>query len=648
VADFGLARAVDRTDASRSGEVVGTLRYMAPEQLHGAADARSDIYALGSTLYELLTLRPALDDEARRRSLRGGEAPPEPVRPRKIDPSIPRDLETIVLKCLAPEPSGRYQTAAALAADLRRFVEDRPIHARRASPAERAWRWCRRNPALAVTSALAAMLLVAVAAAVLAGSIQTRRAYAQTRRALSRAEETSQLALDVLDGIYLQLSPDRVGVSSDSDPGGGACACVGLRSGEGSVLGAQPAAMHVQASPETAALLAGLLTFYDRLAEQAGDDSQVMLQSAVAGRRVGDIRQRLGQIDQAEREYAKAVEKLTALRAEPDAYAETCTELARCHNEIGNVRSARLQHRGAYEAHREALSVLRTNIGTGALPDAYRYELARTLYFLSNEDAGRPEAGRARHRKSAIRILEELTRENPDAPDYRFLLALCYRPSALPPDPARAAESARDRERAIRILEELAAEHPEVADYRYELIATYAWIHVSLFPWQGRSVFGLEAEPSLRKALAESQWLVDHNPTTALYAQSRALILAKLGSLCWRTGRLAEAEDLFGEALRTQESVVARFPELPSHHRVLLEFLRLRLGQVCRDRSVHARDPEALDRSRSLLRTCVENLTELAGRPDLSDDRLARSSLPVAREALGRAVAGLDGSDEGG
>ncbi len=133
VADFGLARAVDHSDASRTGEVVGTPRYMAPEQLQGTADSRSDIFALGATLYELLTGRPALDTTRCVPAHDGRAVAGEPLLPRKINRTIPRDLETVIMTCLAAEPSKRYQTAAALEEDLRRFLDGRPIRARRAS-----------------------------------------------------------------------------------------------------------------------------------------------------------------------------------------------------------------------------------------------------------------------------------------------------------------------------------------------------------------------------------------------------------------------------------------------------------------------------------------------------------------------------------
>src|SRR5207248_10695662 len=114
-----------------------------PERFDGHGDTRSDLYSLGATLYELLALQPAFEDTNRARLVERVQRE-EPVRPRKLDPKIPRDLETIVLKAMAKEPARRYQTAGELAEDLRRFLADRPVKARRSSAVERAWRWCRR------------------------------------------------------------------------------------------------------------------------------------------------------------------------------------------------------------------------------------------------------------------------------------------------------------------------------------------------------------------------------------------------------------------------------------------------------------------------------------------------------------------------
>jgi WD40 repeat protein/tetratricopeptide (TPR) repeat protein len=158
VTDFGLAKAADSDDLTHTGDIVGTLRYMPPERFGGHGDARSDVYALGLTLYELLTLRPAFD-EANRARLIEQVLHAEPPRPRKLNPAVPRDLETVVLKATSRDPAHRYPTAAEMAEDLKRFVEDKPIRARRVSEAERLWRWCRRNPTMA---ALALALVLAL------------------------------------------------------------------------------------------------------------------------------------------------------------------------------------------------------------------------------------------------------------------------------------------------------------------------------------------------------------------------------------------------------------------------------------------------------------------------------------------------------
>jgi len=658
VADFGLARAVDHADASRSGDCVGTLRYMAPEQWQGGADCRSDVYGLGLTLYELLTLRPAFGDSDPRRRLPGEPTAAEPVPPVKIDPAIPRDLETIVLTCLAAEPSQRYQTAAALAADLRRLLDDRPISARRVRAVERAWRWCRRNRALAAVSAAAAVLLVAAAATAITAHVHTTRAHAGATAALARAEATSQLALDVLDDVYLQLSPDRVRLAFNADPANGACSSIGLSAGTGSPRGTPGRTWQVQASRETAALLNDLLVFYDRLAEQGGDDWQVRLESAIACRRLGDIRQRLGQLDHAERDYARAAEKLAALAAGADSARTTLlhTELARTHNEIGNVRSARFEHGSAYESHCEALGLLQSLGPSETLPEPYRFELARTLYFLGSKQLG-AAASRYEHgpleeatgpgppshksnecRRQAVSILEALAAKNPEMPDCRFLLALCCRPSAFGPDPDWTSSGAEGRRQAIAILEELRSQHPDVVDYRYELAASYAWVHVGLFPWQRPSTVPATAEESLLKALAESQWLADHNPAVPDYARSQTLILAKLGTVCWRAGRLAEAEDFFRRALATQAALVTAAPDLPSHHRVLLEFIRLRLAQVALAGGSLRQGACVLGECSGLLDACITNLTELTGTPELADDRLAWHSLSLAYSSMGKVL----------
>ncbi len=164
VTDFGLAQVQGKPGLTLTGDVLGTLRYMSPEQALGrrvVIDGRTDIYSLGVTLYELLTLRPAVDGRDRQEILRQ-IAEEEPAPPRRLNPAVPRDLETILLKAMAKEPSGRYATAKELADDLRRFLEHKPIKARRPSLLDRMAKLSRRHQPEVWSAAVCLLLLGAV------------------------------------------------------------------------------------------------------------------------------------------------------------------------------------------------------------------------------------------------------------------------------------------------------------------------------------------------------------------------------------------------------------------------------------------------------------------------------------------------------
>ena len=179
----------------------GTPSYMAPEQATASrADvgAAADIHALGAILYELLTGRPPFQGASTLETLdqvRGQK----PVPPRRLNPKIPRDLETIALKCLEKNPSRRYASAEALADDLNRFLEGRPIKARPVSPIEHAWRWCRRQPVIA---ALAATLLLTLIGSFLGLLALLRRSEAQRARSEANYQVASR-SLDELVSIFI-------------------------------------------------------------------------------------------------------------------------------------------------------------------------------------------------------------------------------------------------------------------------------------------------------------------------------------------------------------------------------------------------------------------------------------------------------------
>jgi WD40 repeat protein len=189
VTDFGLAKLEGSEGPTQTGDILGTLRYMAPERFEGWSDRRGDIYGLGMTLYEMLTLRPAFDAATRARLIDQVIHDPPPA-PRKHDVRVPRDLETIVMKAIAKEPGERYATAAALSADLENFLTDRPIVARRSSPAERSWRWCRRNRAAAALLGVSGMAVLTLVGLGVALSYQSRLrvAYADVNQQRQIAE----------------------------------------------------------------------------------------------------------------------------------------------------------------------------------------------------------------------------------------------------------------------------------------------------------------------------------------------------------------------------------------------------------------------------------------------------------------------------
>ncbi|HEX4147494.1 MAG TPA: protein kinase, partial [Pirellulales bacterium] len=310
------------------GDLVGTLQYMAPESLHGQSGPQSDIYSLGLTLWELITREPPFPDATPARLLKQ-ISEQGPVRPRLRDPSIPRDLETIVLKAIAAEPRDRYPTAGALADDLTRWIEDRPIMSRRISSLERCWRWSRRNRALASSAAAALVCLVlatvigwwafAVTSRALKGA-EDRRIEAEV--ATRHAEDNMQLSLQALEEIFAAIAPPedelrdgprRPPLQEPQFPlldqllgfGDGPAPPRGPHHGDGpeprheGEPGGGPGPRHhgdeADAEQRRGKLLHAVLGFYERFAQQNATDSKLQSEAAKAQRRVGQIHARMGE-----------------------------------------------------------------------------------------------------------------------------------------------------------------------------------------------------------------------------------------------------------------------------------------------------------------------------------------------------------------
>jgi serine/threonine protein kinase len=635
ITDFGLAKAMEQENVTQSGAMVGTLRYMAPEQFSGRVDARSDIYSLGLSLYELLTLRPAFDDDSRS-SLIARITHDQPPRPRKLNPAIPADLETIVLKTIAREPRDRYATAGELARDIESFLEDRPIQARRTSAAERLWRWARRNRALAGLAACTLALLAAVAVVATWGYVRVSQANTQEKVQRKKAEETSALALEALDAIFRQFTPDRPAPASAS-----------LRVSDAE----DPVTVPVQPvlSKEAAAMLEHMLDFYDRLADQGGDDAALRRKVAEANRRVGDIRQRLGHYEKSKAAYLRAIDLYTRLARSSGKKMDLRGEIAGVQNELGNVYYAMNEAEAGRKSHLDAMAALRAAPAESSASPGYQYELARTYYFLGKRVAAppgppppgpdgprQPPAGppgfvfdpRGPHRVpqapfplapgeenqqqlgGALALWQRLVEEDsswpsggPGGPRQRQ--------TKPPRPPSPALPSGRDeggdyRRKAVELLEQLVAGHPTVPGYRHLLARCY---RETLSLPSGRSAgSGLD---NLSKATQILENLVKEYPEVADYRYDLSETYAMLGD------RLPHEPDaprnhtpqrppaMLEKALALSEQLVAEHPNIPEYA-VSSVNIRLRLNGSLRES-----DPS---RAEANLRKALEVQSMLASR----------------------------------
>lgn len=375
--DFGLARLAEENELTQTGDLLGTLRYMSPEQVVGEFDNRSDVYSLGLTLYELLTFRPAHDASIRSRILDQIKET-APKAPRSINPAIPADLETIVLKATAHDPAARYQSAGELAEDLQRFIDGFAIKARRASRLELLWRWSRRNPALATTTALTLVLLATVAGVSTWGFVTTQEAYRELDSAYdeldaaqARAEGNLTDAMAAFEEIVDKLSARGVPQSLDLSDG---------EESDDEIAPVQTVAV-TQADAE---LLQQLLEFYTKFSKRNGGSVEVAASTARVQRRIGDISQRLGRFDEAVTAYSSARAILKELQQASPTNTNHTLELARIWNEIGITESRRGQIRNAMQSHVAAIQELKRLPETASETKDVRFLLAQTYNWIGS------------------------------------------------------------------------------------------------------------------------------------------------------------------------------------------------------------------------------------------------------------------------
>src|SRR5262249_12191713 len=210
ISDFGLAKQLESDSSkTRTGTIMGTPSYMAPEQGRGEKQVNhlADVYALGSMLYEMICGRPPFMAPTALQTLMR-LLKEEPVPPSRLQPGVSPDLETICMKCLQKDPHRRYESAGELAEDLRRFQAQEPIRARPVSGLERAWRWCKRNPKIALLSGMVAVLVVAVGASLTVMGLRMARDRAAVAETRKQAEQRLEQATDAVSTGNLTRAQD--------------------------------------------------------------------------------------------------------------------------------------------------------------------------------------------------------------------------------------------------------------------------------------------------------------------------------------------------------------------------------------------------------------------------------------------------------
>jgi tetratricopeptide (TPR) repeat protein/serine/threonine protein kinase len=331
VTDFGLAKvagpgAAAGDNITHTGDILGTLRYMPPEAFEGKSDARSDVYSLGLTLYELLALRPAFDETDRNKLIKQVTTG-EPAALDKVSREAPRDLVTIVHKAIDREPSRRYATAEDFASDLQRFLDDEPILARRQTHLERYVRWARHNPGIAVLGGVltAVLVLVTLGSLLVAGRMSTlaekeTQAAADERTARQEAENAKNR--EARQRTQAELAKREADESRQRAEGA-------LQKAEENFARARAAVNdYLTAVSEDERLkapgLQGLriqllqsaLQFYQQFLKERGNDPTLRRELAGVYYKVGEIYRDLGQRAASNQSYARARRLYESLAAE--------------------------------------------------------------------------------------------------------------------------------------------------------------------------------------------------------------------------------------------------------------------------------------------------------------------------------------------
>jgi tetratricopeptide (TPR) repeat protein len=545
---------------------------MSPEQANGSGlvDARADIYSLGVTLYELLTLAYAHPGDDRAALLRQ-IANEEPIAPRKINPAVPIDLETIVLGAMAKGRDERYASAQALADDLERFLDGKPTLARRPTLVDRAGKWARRHRPLVAVAAcsLALVSIVSVAGMVLLAREQsrTRAALADSQRSAAEAKESLDEARRVVDQFGMRVS-DR--------------------------LGEIPGAEALRRD-----LLLDTLTYYRQLTMRAGDDPQLQHETALAHFKSGVIAGKLGAVDDAIKEYETAKKSLAKLVAADPTRTEPRGQLAVAHNNLALLLAARGDADRARQEYDAAIALQQKLVQDGAGDASFADQLAESQANLGvfldqqGDTSGAEQALRSavnvlgplaespsappklarnfaiacnnlsfvlrkrdletadRISQQAVEILERLANEPKAGGEYQDDLALCYNNrAALKSQNEKWNEAIDWHVRAIKLQEQMARKSPAVVRHRSDLAISLNNLGVAYC----RAGMPPEADVAFGRARELFATLADDYPDQLAYRSSLAALLNNQALALAGIGRHAEALRTYPAAIEAQQS----------------------------------------------------------------------------------------------
>jgi serine/threonine-protein kinase len=549
IADFGLAKRLEATsDLTQTGHLLGTPSYVAPEQAQGTTGRigpAADIYGLGAILYELLTGRPPFKAAtAYQTVLQVMNQEPEP--PRRLQPTIARDLETICLKCLHMEPRKRYATAKDLADDLECFLNGRPIRARPVSSGERLLKWARRRPGSAALLSISTLAVLTVFGVVLHSNYQLETQQQGTERRRIEADEQRRLAT-----AHLRKAREAVDRM--------------LTRVSGRQLRSVPQMERVQLQ-----LLEDALEFYLALARQTTPDRELRRETAGAFRRLAGLYRWLGKVHKAEACYRQALAIYQELSGERDNDLSDRRETARVAVDLAGLLAATAQFARAQELVSGALKTYARLLAEGPGDSRCRFEMARAQDLLGGLKGRRGfKIGQVECCRQAVRILEELARRAPPSVELDTSLATVRNNLAIALWVTGAAAEAELLYRQNITLCEKGLRRKSLSqidknEYRSKLALTCA----NLAPMLAKAGRRPEAMRIWKRCLEIREQSAREHPSTPWYFFTVGDALFDMADFLVGQGEHAQARPLLEKALRYTRRAVQLAPKLPDYARL--------------------------------------------------------------------------------